>query len=75
MALVIKTFENKIPFTDKEIYDNSIYTFTPSNPRGCVNLTIPISTKQSQRWYGDIAKTIIYALLQEYDKTTNRRRT
>lgn len=38
--------------------------FTPVNPRGCINLTIPVSTQDSQRWYGDTAKTIIYALLQ-----------
>lgn len=41
-----------------------IELFTPSNPRGCINLTIPVSQCDSQAWFGDTAKTIIYALLQ-----------
>ena len=38
--------------------------FCAVNRDGCTVFTIPISIYDSQRWYGDTAKTIIYALLQ-----------
>jgi hypothetical protein len=41
-----------------------IELFTPGNPRGCTNITIPVSQCDSQASFGDTAKTIIYALLQ-----------